>query len=143
MATREERREVEKMLRDRLARMPKPACDQDGPGLAAAEMRMTARRLHEMADQAEAGRNDVRVDVPGFHALAYYMESWSLSIDPTCKDMADVNPVDGFVCSACDWWGVAQQACDNGWGEPDFDSPAEYAIRFCPNCGARVVRADD
>lgn len=60
-------------------------------------------------------------------------------IDPTCKDMADVNPVDGFVCSACDWWGVAQQAYDNGWGEPDFDSPAEYAIRFCPNCGARVV----
>lgn len=60
-------------------------------------------------------------------------------IDPTCKDEADVNPVDGFVCSACGWWGNAQQAWDNGWGEPDFDSPTEYAIRFCPNCGARVV----
>lgn len=61
-------------------------------------------------------------------------------IDPTCKDEADVNPVDGFMCSACGWWGNAQQAWSNGWGEPDFDSPTEYAIRFCPNCGARVVR---
>lgn len=61
-------------------------------------------------------------------------------IEPTCEDEADVNPVDGFMCSACGWWGNAQQAWSNGWGEPDFDSPTEYAIRFCPNCGARVVR---
>lgn len=63
-------------------------------------------------------------------------------IDPTCKDEADVNPVDGFMCSACGWWGNAQQAWSNGWGEPDFDSPTEYAIRFCPNCGARVASGD-
>lgn len=64
-------------------------------------------------------------------------------IDPTCENEADVNPVDGFMCSACGWWGNAQQAWDNGWGEPDFDSPTEYAIRFCPNCGARLVKTGD
>nr|DAU59961.1 MAG TPA: zinc-ribbon family protein [Caudoviricetes sp.] len=64
-------------------------------------------------------------------------------IDPTCEDMADVNPVDGFVCSACGWPGVVQQAVDNGWQEYEFDEFAEYVPRYCPHCGARVVRGDD
>ena len=61
-------------------------------------------------------------------------------IDPTCEDMADVNPVDGFVCSACGWPGVVQQAVDNGWQQYEFDEFAEYVPRYCPHCGARVVR---
>ena len=123
------------MLRDRLSRMPKPACDQDGTGRAAAEMRMTAGRLHEMADQAEAGRNDVRIDPSGFHALAYYMESWSLSIDPTCHLGFD-RALDDFVCSRCgSKWPDRCQVLDgaSGW----------HGFRYCPNCGARVVRFDD
>ena len=130
----EDGREVAEMLRDRLARMHKPACDRVGPGLVAAEMRMTAGRLHEMADQAEAGRNDVRVDVPGFHALAYYLESWSLSIDQTCDVRIDAVRNE-LTCSRCgSKWPRSYQTYDGHGGWHD--------VRYCPNCGARVVRFD-
>ena len=61
-------------------------------------------------------------------------------IDPTCENLADVNPVDGFICSACGWPGVVQQAIDNGWQEYAFDEFMEYVPRYCPYCGSRLVR---
>ena len=63
-------------------------------------------------------------------------------IDPTCKNEADVNPVDGFICSACGWPGVVRQAVDNGWQEYEFDEFIEYVPRYCPCCGSRLVRRD-
>lgn len=64
-------------------------------------------------------------------------------IDPTCDDLADVNPVDGFICSACGWPGVVQQAIDNGWQEYEFDEFTEYVPRYCPCCGSRLVRRNE
>lgn len=61
-------------------------------------------------------------------------------IDPTCEDLASVHPSDGFICSACGWPGGIWQAGDNGWQEPVFDEQMEFAPRYCPCCGARVVR---
>ena len=98
------------------------------------ELSRTARRLHEMADAAEAGRNDVRIDPSGFHALAYYMESWSLSIYQTCEYV----PIgdERFGCSEC-----------GNTVKLDYDVPVTgetpMPFRYCPNCGARVVRTND
>lgn len=52
------------------------------------ELSRVAGRLHEMANDATAGRNDVRIDPSGFHALAYYMESWSRSVEE-CRKLQD------------------------------------------------------
>ena len=64
-------------------------------------------------------------------------------MDPTCENLSDVNPVDGFICSACGWPGVVQQAMDNGWQEYAFDEFVEYVPRCCPCCGSRLVRRDE
>lgn len=107
--------------------------DFDDAERVADELSRTARRLHEMADDAEAGRNDVRIDPSGFHALAYYMESWSLSIDRTCHlDLTDVEThgnakVRTYECSECG------RTCEEIYGK----------YERCPHCGARVVRDDD
>lgn len=121
--------------------------------MTSGERREVAERLRELPSYADADGCctvwDVlfalglrQCDVIGF-VRADDARRLADLIDPTCKDEADVNPVDGFMCSACGWWGNAQQAWSNGWGEPDFDSPTEYAIRFCPNCGARVVSGNE
>ena len=78
----------------------KPIWDCDGAERVADELSRVTRRLHEMADDAEAGRNDVRIDPSGFHALAYYMESWSLSIDQTCE-MKSIPKSSYRTCSRC------------------------------------------
>lgn len=62
-------------------------------------------------------------------------------IDPTCEDVSEVNPVDGFKCSVCGWPGVVGCAdCDET--VTSFDEIGEYVPIYCPNCGARVVRGD-
>ena len=111
----------------------KPIWDCDGAERVADELSRTAGRLHEMADAAEAGRNDVRIDPSGFHALAYYMESWSLSIDRTCE-MTECS-IDHDSCS----WGMRCSRCGT---EFEHEKPA-YGWRYCPICGSRVVRAND
>ena len=110
----------------------KPIWDCDGAERVADELSRTAGRLHEMADAATAGRNDVRIDPSGFHALAYYMESWSLSIDRTCE-MAECSIDHGSRS-----WGMRCSRCGT---EFEHEKPA-YGWRYCPSCGARVVRGD-
>ena len=119
----------------------KPARDRTGAEIAAAEMHATAERLHEMADAAEAGRNSVAIDVPGFHALAYYLESWSLSVCAhadrlTCRNVYDETKAcaceNGFECSECG--GVVEDG--EGW-------LVNGTFNFCPKCGARVVSGDE
>ena len=79
------------------------------------------------------------VDYPGFMPRKSVAHLADL-IDPTCEDLASVYPSDGFICSACGWPGGTWQAGDNGWQEPVFDEQMEFAPRYCPYCGARVVR---
>lgn len=109
-----------------------PICDCDGAERVADELSRVARRLHEIADDATAGRNDVRIDPSGFHALAYYMESWSMSVDRTCE-MTECS-IDHGSCS----WGMRCSRCGT---EFEHERPA-YGWRYCPNCGARVVSSD-
>lgn len=93
------------------------------------ELSRVARRFHEIADDAEAGRNDVRISPSVFHALAYYMESWSLSIDQTCE-MKSIPKLRYRVCSRCGAF-VRKDAAT--------DCIKAIPVRFCPNCDARVV----
>ena len=110
---------------------------------ASREMLGVAGRLDEMARDARAGKQPVQFDPGGIEALAALMRLWRSSLDHTCEDESDVNPVDGFICSACGWPGVVQQAVDNGWQEYEFDEFVEYVPRYCPYCGSRLVRRDE
>lgn len=53
-------------------------------------------------------------------------------IDPTCKNLT-TRPADVLFCSEC--------------GEhvdiASVENADDYRARYCPNCGARVVRDDD
>ena len=85
----------------------------------------------------------VALDGAGVHPEAVG-DFWGLLadlIDPTCNDEADVNPVDGFTCSACGWSGrIEEDDTDlDTYQEPMFDDFAEFSPHYCPNCRARVV----
>ena len=110
----------------------KPHRDRVGVELAVAEMHMVAGRLHAMADEAEAGRNAVHVDVPGFRALADYVDKWARCVDQTCEAIEHGRPDESHVCKSC-------SKCSYGWFEDIHDKP----YSFCPNCGARVVMGDE
>lgn len=60
-------------------------------------------------------------------------------IDPTCEviEMPDndefmVRIVSGFMCKKCRHETIVERNCDGGAEPP----------KYCPNCGARVVRDD-
>lgn len=110
----------------------KPHRDRVGVELADAEMRMVAGRLHAMADEAEAGRNAVHIDVPGFRALADYVDKWARCVGQTCEAVECGRPDEFHVCKSC-------SKCSYGWFEDIYDKPYSY----CPNCGARVVSGND
>lgn len=113
----------------------KPHRDRVGVELAIAEMRMVAGRLHAMADEAEAGRNAVHVDVPGFRALADYVDKWARCVDQTCEARFDT-VCDDLSCPRCgSKWPDRCQTYDGASGWHDF--------RYCPHCGARVVSGDE
>lgn len=121
------------------------------------ERRNVAEELRDLIDD-DISRDDPRSNVPlddveraiglygGFYdggTTADCVEQLANFIDPTCENEADVNPVDGFICSACGWPGVVQQAVDNGWQEYAFDEFVEYVPRYCPYCGSRLVRRNE
>lgn len=62
-------------------------------------------------------------------------------IDPTCENVSDTHPSDGFTCSKCGWSGrVEEDDTDlDVYQKPMFDDFAEYLPRHCPHCGTRVV----
>lgn len=58
-------------------------------------------------------------------------------IDPTCEvvgipenDELMIRVVSGFMCKKCGHEVIVERNC-SGWAEPS---------KYCPNCGARVVR---
>lgn len=60
----------------------------------------------------------------------------------TCYNLADVADCDEFVCSACgidlvEW---ARKIVDIDESDTTYH---EYAFKFCPNCGRKVVSKDD
>ena len=58
--------------------------------------------------------------------------------EKTCKNVSEMHPVDGFTCSEC---GISLE----DYSEKEVDEESgdityrEYMLRYCPNCGAKVV----
>lgn len=65
------------------------------------------------------------------------------TIDDTCNNIGeDYAEVDQFVCSKCgieiqDWHRVERDMDD---GEVSYH---EYAFRYCPHCGRRIVEGNE
>ena len=66
------------------------------------------------------------------------IEQGTLKEEKTCKNVSEMHPVDGFTCSEC---GISLEA----YSEKEVDEEngdityREYMLRYCPNCGAKVV----
>ena len=58
--------------------------------------------------------------------------------EKTCKNIAKMNPVDGFTCSKC---GITiVDYVEERFDEEKYDTTYHaYAFKYCPNCGAKVV----
>lgn len=56
----------------------------------------------------------------------------------TCKNVSEMHPVDGFTCSEC---GISLvDYVEERVDEEEYDTTYyEYEIKYCPNCGAKVV----
>lgn len=113
MATSGQRREVAERLRD----LPRTA---DADGCCTAWDVLFALGME-------------RCDAIGF-VNAIDAQRFADLIDPTCKLRFDSVHQD-FVCTHCGAWFDGFQTY-NGHGKWND-------MRYCPNCGARVVRAND
>ncbi len=81
------------------------------------------------------GQNLIRI------ATIASFEAWEtkekLKSTNTCRHVGDINEVDQFVCSEC---GIHLE----DWAEKVEDEDGdlhhqEYAFKFCPNCGRKIV----
>ena len=55
----------------------------------------------------------------------------------TCENIAEMHPTDGFTCSKC---GITIiDFVEERVDEEYHASYYEFAIKYCPNCGAKVV----
>lgn len=56
----------------------------------------------------------------------------------TCKNITENHPVDEFICSECGFMveEFFEKRVDEDDGEVTF---YEFEIKYCPNCGAKVV----
>ena len=66
------------------------------------------------------------------------IEQGTLIEQKTCKNISEMHPVDGFTCSEC---GISiedysEKEVDEQNGDITY---REYMLRYCPNCGAKVV----
>lgn len=66
------------------------------------------------------------------------IEKGTLKEVKTCKNISEMHPVDGFTCSEC---GISlEDYCEKEVDEENGDiTYREYVIKYCPNCGAKVV----
>ena len=120
-------------------------------------MTMTSDKRREVAERLRelASSDDTRyaepfceqltdiVDFPfdGTNKLPNVADNLADLIDPTCENVSDTHPSDGFTCSKCGWSGrVEEDDTDlDVYQKPMFDDFAEYSPRHCPRCGTRVV----
>lgn len=66
------------------------------------------------------------------------IEQGTLKEEKTCKNISEMHPVDGFTCSEC---GISlEDYCEKEVDEESGDiTYREYMLRYCPNCGAKIV----
>lgn len=72
-----------------------------------------------------------------YKSYGFFFNRLAGLIDPTCEvvevpdnDEFMVRVVSGFMCKKCGHETIVERNCD-GWAEPP---------KYCPNCGARMVR---
>ena len=105
------------------------------------ERREIAARLRELADANEGYLSMGRVNrvlrdgkailgTSGLASVADVLRRYADLIDPpTCKNLA-THLVDELVCSSCG------ERVDIAY----LDSDDDYRVRYCPGCGAKVVK---
>ena len=54
----------------------------------------------------------------------------------TCRNVSEWHDVDEFVCSEC---GIKLRDWSEVWEDEEQSCRFEYAFKFCPMCGAKVV----
>jgi hypothetical protein len=66
------------------------------------------------------------------------IEKGTLKEEKTCESVSEMHPVDGFTCSEC---GISiEDYCEKEVDKENGDiTYREYILRYCPNCGAKVV----
>lgn len=65
------------------------------------------------------------------------IEQVTLKEEKTCDNVSEMNPVDGFTCSEC---GITIIDFREERVDEDYNASwYEYEIKYCPNCGAKVV----
>jgi hypothetical protein len=65
------------------------------------------------------------------------IEQGTLKEEKTCKNVSEMHPVDGFTCSEC---GISLVDYVRQITDEDYETTYhEYEIKYCPNCGAKVV----
>lgn len=66
------------------------------------------------------------------------IEQGTIKEEKTCKNVSEMHPVDGFTCSEC---GISLvDYVEERVDEEEYDTTYyEYEIKYCPNCGAKVV----
>ena len=66
------------------------------------------------------------------------IEQGTLQEVKTCKNISKMHPVDEFTCSECGFSlaDFVEQRVDEEENDTTYH---EYEIKYCPNCGAKVV----
>lgn len=66
------------------------------------------------------------------------IEQGTLKEEKTCTNITEIHPVDEFTCSGCGFSLVdfAEQRVDEEYNTTYH----EYEIKYCPNCGAKVLQ---
>ncbi len=103
---------------------------------AVAELREASTGAYRHVDALDVIADSVGVEVDGRFSLEIEKETYAALADlidrPTCRDLS-MKTADEFLCSKCG------EHVDIAY----MDSCDDYHAKYCPNCGARVVRGDE
>lgn len=90
----------------------------------------------DLVENERSGRIDEVFD--RLAELEDKIEQGTIKEEKTCKNVSEMHPVDGFTCSEC---GISLvDYVEERVDEEEYDTTYhEYEIKYCPNCGAKVV----
>ena len=99
---------------------------------------MKYERFTERVDSGFVSELDCRIAYNKLSAIEDKIEQGTLKEEKTCKNVSEMHPVDGFTCSEC---GISLvDYVEKRVDEEECDvTYHEYEIKYCPNCGAKVV----
>lgn len=103
---------------------------------AVAELRDASTGAYRHVDALDVIAGSIGVEVAGKLGHEVERETYAALVDlidcPTCRNLA-MKPADELFCSECG------EHVDIAYVENADD----YHARYCPNCGAKVVRGDE